>query len=78
MADAQTDVVYFANGDRLTGEVESLDRGKMTFDAPATGVTLELPIPSIVRMTPIDSTYRRDSSCSIACPARASRAATST
>lgn len=102
-AQAQTDVAHFRNGDRLTGEVEFLDRGKVSFDAPATGVvqiewdeivrlvsatnyevvlddgqrlygsladtdqpaelrlqrgsaTLDLPMPRIVRMTPIEGT----------------------
>jgi len=35
---AQTDIVLFKNGDRLTGEVKALDRGKISFDTPATGV----------------------------------------
>jgi hypothetical protein len=35
---AGTDVVEFINGDRLTGEVKSLDRGQLKFDADATGV----------------------------------------
>ena len=32
-AQAQTDVPYFTHGDRLTGEIMSLDRGKMSFEA---------------------------------------------
>jgi hypothetical protein len=32
------DVVEFVNGDRLTGEVKSLDRGRLQFDTTATGV----------------------------------------
>jgi hypothetical protein len=35
---AGTDVALFRNGDRLTGEIKSLDRGKVSFDADATGV----------------------------------------
>jgi hypothetical protein len=35
---ADTDVVVFRNGDKLTGEVKSLERGKMRFDHDATGV----------------------------------------
>jgi hypothetical protein len=37
-AHAQTDIAVFKNGDRLTGEIKSLDRGKVSFDTPATGV----------------------------------------
>lgn len=33
---AKTDVVTFGNGDRLTGEVKSLERGKLRFKTPAT------------------------------------------
>jgi catechol 2,3-dioxygenase-like lactoylglutathione lyase family enzyme len=33
----KTDVVVFANGDRLTGEVKGLDRGQLSFDTDATG-----------------------------------------
>ncbi len=32
-----TDVVIFDNGDRLTGELKSLDRGKLSFKTEATG-----------------------------------------
>ena len=34
---ADTDVVVFYNGDRLTGEIKSLERGKMRFNHDATG-----------------------------------------
>lgn len=34
---ADTDVVVFSNGDRLTGEVKSMDRGQLKFDTDATG-----------------------------------------
>jgi hypothetical protein len=34
---ADTDVVVFPNGDKLTGEVKSLERGKLKFDHDATG-----------------------------------------
>src|SRR5205814_6083799 len=34
----KTDVISFKNGDRLTGEVKSLDRGKISFDTDAAGV----------------------------------------
>ena len=37
-ASAETDVVEFINGDRLTGEAKSLDRGRLKFDTDATGV----------------------------------------
>ncbi|HEY9181720.1 MAG TPA: hypothetical protein VIQ99_00890, partial [Gammaproteobacteria bacterium] len=33
-AAAQTDVVTLHNGDRLTGEIKSLDRGILFFDPP--------------------------------------------
>lgn len=36
-ADTDTDVVIFKNGDRLTGEVKKLDRGRLSFDTDATG-----------------------------------------
>ena len=36
-AQAGNDVVMFKNGDRLTGEVKSLERGKLRFDSDATG-----------------------------------------
>jgi len=35
---AQSDIALFKNGDRLTGEVKGLDRGKISFDTPTTGV----------------------------------------
>ena len=35
-AAAKTDIVIFANGDRLTGEVKSLERGKLRFKTAAT------------------------------------------
>ena len=37
-AHGQSDVAYFKNGDRLTGEIKSLDRGRISFDTPTTGV----------------------------------------
>lgn len=37
-AAAGSDVVEFINGDRLTGEAKSLDRGRLQFDTDATGV----------------------------------------
>jgi hypothetical protein len=35
---AKSDIILFKNGDRLTGEVKTLDRGKVSFDTDATGV----------------------------------------
>lgn len=32
----KTDVVVFNNGDRLTGEVKSLERGRLCFETDAT------------------------------------------
>jgi Protein of unknown function, DUF481 len=37
-AHGQSDVALFKNGDRLTGEIKSLDRGRVSFDTPTTGV----------------------------------------
>jgi hypothetical protein len=34
----KTDVALFKNGDRLTGEIKALDRGKISFDTDAAGV----------------------------------------
>ena len=34
----KSDIILFKNGDRLTGEVKVLDRGKISFDTDATGV----------------------------------------
>jgi hypothetical protein len=34
----KTDIILFKNGDRLTGEVKALDRGKVSFDTDAAGV----------------------------------------
>ena len=36
IAQADTDVVVFDNGDRLTGEIKSLERGKLRFKTEAT------------------------------------------
>lgn len=37
IAHADTDVIVFENGDRLTGELKSLERGKLRFKTDATG-----------------------------------------
>ena len=37
IASASTDVIYFHNGDRLTGKIKSLERGKFRFKTDATG-----------------------------------------
>jgi hypothetical protein len=34
----KSDIILFKNGDRLTGEVKALDRGKVSFDTDAAGV----------------------------------------
>ena len=34
----KSDIILFKNGDRLTGELKTLDRGKISFDTSATGV----------------------------------------
>lgn len=36
-SNADTDVLIFDNGDRLTGELKSMERGKVRFDTDATG-----------------------------------------
>jgi len=33
----KTDILVFVNGDRLTGEVKSLERGRLRFNTDATG-----------------------------------------
>jgi hypothetical protein len=47
---ASEDVVIFDNGDRLTGEVKSLERGKLRFDSPATG-TIPVEWDNVVMLT---------------------------
>jgi hypothetical protein len=37
-AHGQSDIALFRNGDRLTGEIKALDRGRVSFDTPTTGV----------------------------------------
>jgi hypothetical protein len=37
IAAEKTDVLFFSNGDRLTGEIKSLERGKLRFNTDATG-----------------------------------------
>ena len=37
IAHADTDVIVFENGDRLTGEIKSMERGQLRFDTDATG-----------------------------------------
>ena len=46
----RSDVVIFANGDRLTGEVKSLERGKLRFDSAATG-TIPVEWDEVVQLT---------------------------
>src|SRR5688572_27161756 len=38
VAHGQSDVALFKNGDRLAGEIKGLDRGRVSFDTPTTGV----------------------------------------
>ena len=33
----KTDIIIFKNGDKLTGEIKSLKRGKLSFNTDATG-----------------------------------------
>lgn len=47
---AKTDVVIFINGDRLTGEVKSLERGKLRFKTAATD-TISIEWDDIARLT---------------------------
>ncbi len=37
IAHADTDIVVFENGDRLTGEIKSMERGQLRFETDATG-----------------------------------------
>ena len=37
IAHADTDVIVFENGDRLTGEIKSMERGQLRFETDATG-----------------------------------------
>lgn len=47
---ANTDVVHFVNGDRLTGEVKSLERGKLRFKTAATD-TISIEWDDVARLT---------------------------
>jgi len=47
---AKTDVVVFVNGDRLTGEVKSLERGKLRFKTAATD-TISIEWDDVARLT---------------------------
>ena len=49
-ASAKTDVVIFVNGDRLTGEVKSLERGKLRFKTAATD-TISIEWDDVARLT---------------------------
>lgn len=49
-ARAKTDVVIFDNGDRLTGEVKSLERGKLRFKTAATD-TISIEWDDVARLT---------------------------
>ena len=47
---AETDVVIFVNGDRLTGEVKSLERGKLRFKTAATD-TISIEWDDVAHLT---------------------------
>ena len=49
-AGPKTDVVVISNGDRLTGEVKGLERGKLAFDTDATG-TIRIEWDEVARLT---------------------------
>lgn len=49
-ANAQTDVLVTTNGDRLTGEIKSLDRGMLRFDTDATD-TIEVQWAYVAQLT---------------------------
>jgi len=49
-AAAKTDVVIFVNGDRLTGEVKSLERGKLRFKTAATD-TISIEWDDVAHLT---------------------------
>jgi hypothetical protein len=53
---AKTDVVIFRNGDRLTGEVKKLERGKLRFKTDATG-TIEIEWDEVAHLSS-ESTYQ--------------------
>ena len=50
VAHGQGDVAFFKNGDRLTGEIKALDRGRISFDTPTTGV-INLEWDDIARLS---------------------------
>ena len=37
LAAPKTDIIVFKNGDKLTGEIKSLKRGRLSFNTDATG-----------------------------------------
>jgi hypothetical protein len=49
LAAPKTDVLVFKNGDRLTGEIKGLDRGKLSFKTDATG-TISIEWDDIARL----------------------------
>ena len=49
VAAPKTDVVVMVNGDRLTGEVKGLERGKLSFKTDATG-TIEIEWDKVARL----------------------------
>jgi hypothetical protein len=49
-AHANTDVVTMSNGDRLTGEIKSLDRGKLSFETDATN-TIQIEWDHVATLT---------------------------
>ena len=55
-AAAQEDVVVFANGDRLTGEIRRLDRGRLSFKTDATGT---IGVAPSIGLKPASSSFSR-------------------
>ena len=50
LAAPKTDVLIFSNGDRLTGEIKSLQRGQLHFNTDATG-TIEIEWHRVARLS---------------------------
>ncbi|HET8698831.1 MAG TPA: hypothetical protein VFO94_15185, partial [Gammaproteobacteria bacterium] len=53
-AHAATDVVTMRNGDRLTGEIKSLDRGKLSFETDATN-TIQIEWDHVAALTSLQN-----------------------
>ena len=47
---AQTDILIFDNGDRLTGEIKGLERGRLSFETEATD-TIQIELENVAYLT---------------------------